>query len=203
MELKQYILEGWVQTDNLSVVEQVFGVDYNEALIWQVAKSVPRTISKSNLSRSGVRGGGVKPWRQKGLGRARAGSNTSPLWRTGGVTFAAAPRHIKYKVNKKMYRSAMKIMLSHLVKKESLNIVSEIKFDDHKTKTALKLLSNLMDKPLLILVKTLDDNVRLAVRNIPTVKCVLVDSLSFMDLAKAHNVLITADAVRYCEEWLS
>ena len=136
MELKQYTLPGLVEAGNISVSDKVFGVEYNEGLVWQVVKSFlagARSGSKSNLSRSDVRGGGIKPWRQKGLGKARAGSNCSPLWRTGGVTFAAKPRDHRVKVNKKMYRAAMRSLFSLLVSKSILHVVKDLSISDHKT----------------------------------------------------------------------
>ena len=205
MELKQYTLPGMKEIEAIEVADSVFGAKYNEGLIWQAVNSylaVARSGSKANKSRSEVRGGGIKPWRQKGLGRARAGSNTSPLWRTGGVTFAAKPRDYGFKMPKKMYRCAIRTLLSRLAELDKLKIVSSVDVKDHKTKSALEVFSGMLDKSLLIVVKEANKNLTLAVRNLPRVSLIEAKKINPVALSKASCVLFTAETVRFCEEWL-
>lgn len=206
MEVKQYKLPGLADAGSIALADDVFDVKYNEGLVWQAITAYlagGRSGSKANLSRSEVRGGGIKPWRQKGLGRARAGSNTSPLWRTGGVTFAAKPRSFKVSMPKKMYRAAMKSFLSNLLRNEVLKVVDDISVTDHKTKTALKMLDGLTDKPLLLVVDNIDSKLELAVRNLPKVILMDVRKSNMVALAKAKNILVTASAIMFFQEWLA
>jgi large subunit ribosomal protein L4 len=205
MELKQYTLPGMIESEVMNVAESVFGAKYNQGLIWQAVNTYlagARSGSKANKSRSEVRGGGIKPWRQKGLGRARAGSNTSPLWRTGGVTFAAKPRNYTLRMPKKMYRCAIRSLLSRLVELNKLKIVASVDVKNHKTKSALETFAGLLDKSLLIVVKDAGKDLTLAVRNLPNVNLIEAKKINPAVLSKASCILFTPETVKFCEEWL-
>lgn len=154
----------------LEVNEVVFGCDYNEPLIHQVVTSylnAGRAGTKAQKTRSEVRGGGIKPWRQKGTGRARAGTIRSPLWRKGGVTFAAKPRSYEQKVNKKMYRGAIRSILSELIRMERLVIVDALTLETPKTKSFIDMLDKLQIKQtVLIITNAVEENLYLASRNL-------------------------------------
>ena len=206
MEVKQYTLPGLVEASQLTLIDGVFDVPFNEGLIWQAVETYlagGRSGSKANLSRGQVRGGGVKPWRQKGLGRARAGSNTSPIWRTGGVTFAAKPRSYTKSMPKKMYRAAMRSLLSDLVRKGVLQVIKDLPVKDHKTKHAQALLGDLTKHPLLILTNDISEHAHLAFRNLPKVTLLNIKQINPVLLSKAHRILATPAAIKFCEEWLS
>ncbi len=186
--------------------DQVFGCDYNEPLVHQVIvafQAGQRQGSKSNLSRSEVSGGGRKPWRQKGTGRARVGTIRSPLWRSGGVTFAAKPRDFSQKVNRKMYRKAMCAILSEQTRQGSLFVTEEIKLEDHKTKTMLAALKPHQWDGVVFVVDQIDENVFLASRNIPKVHVIDVRDLNPLLLYHAPRVVLTKEVVKTLEEQLS
>ena len=206
MEIKQYQLPGFIEGDSIKLSDAVFDVAYNQGLVWQVVNAYlagGRTGNKANKSRSEVRGGGAKPWRQKGLGRARAGSNTSPIWRAGGVTFAAKPRSYVQKLPRKMYREAMRSILSDLVRQGTLSVIKDLPLKDHKTKSAIATLGALAQERVLILLDDVSREVLLSVRNLPTVTVLPIRRVNPVALCRAHRVLITPTGVKFCEEWLS
>lgn len=191
--------------ENLDVSEVIFGQDFNEALVHQVVTAYlagARAGTKAQKNRSAVSGGGAKPWRQKGTGRARAGTIRSPIWVGGGVTFAAAPRDHSQKVNKKMYRGAMRSILSELVRQERLIVVKEVSISAPKTKELLNILSEHGLKEALIVVDSWDNNLYLAARNVPKVDVVDVRNINPVSLIKFDKVIITEGAVRKLEEVL-
>jgi large subunit ribosomal protein L4 len=206
MEIKQYQLPGFIEIDSIELSDAVFDVAYNQGLVWQVVNAYlagGRTGNKANKSRSEVRGGGAKPWRQKGLGRARAGTNTSPIWRSGGVTFAAKPRSYIQKLPRKMYREAMRSILSDLVRQGTLSVIKDLPLKDHKTKSAIATLGALAQERVLILLDDVSREVLLSVRNLPTVTVLPIRRVNPVALCRAHRVLITPTGVKFCEEWLS
>lgn len=190
----------------VQVSEDVFGVAFNEALIHQVLTAFmagSRTGTKAQKNRSEVRGGGKKPWRQKGLGRARAGTIRSPIWRGGGATFAAKPRSYAKKVNKKMYRGAMRSILSELIRQERLRCIDEFKIDEPKTKIAKEKLSELGLEEVLIITDEVTENLYLSTRNIPLVDVIDTSEINPYSLIGFENVLITQNAVEKVESLLS
>lgn len=190
----------------LSVSDDLFGCDFNEALIHQVVVAYMaggRAGTKAQKNRSDVRGGGCKPWRQKGSGRARAGSIRSPLWRTGGVTFAARPRDFTQKVNKRMYRKAMHSILAELNRQERLIIVPEFTMNEPKTKTLVENLKHLGLTEALIVVTAQDANIALSARNLIGVQVVDAATVDPVSLVGANKVLMTVDAVKTLEERLA
>jgi len=190
----------------MQVSDSVFAAEYNEALIHQVLIAFmagSRTGSKSLKSRSEVRGGGRKPWRQKGLGRARAGTIRSPIWRGGGVTFATKPKKYGQKVNKKMYRSAMCSILSELTRQDRLLLVDEIKLDKPKTKDFLENLQEMNLDEALIVTDEVAENLYLAARNIPRVDVIDTVEMNPYRLIRFEKVVVTKGAVEKIEAWLS
>lgn len=190
----------------LSVSDAVFSQEFNEGLVHQVVvayRAGARQGTKAQKNRSDVRGGGKKPWKQKGTGRARAGSSSSPLWRGGGVTFPSVTRDFSQKVNRKMYRSAMRSVFSELLRAGRLKIVESFSVDTHKTKDLLAALSTYGLDKTLILLPEVDKNMALASRNLYTVKACEVSSLSPLDLIAFDHVLVTVDTIKKLEEWLS
>ena len=191
----------------ITVSATTFGRDYNEALIHQVVTAymaASRSGTRAQKTRSEVSGGGIKPWRQKGTGRARAGTIRSPLWRTGGVVFAAKPQDFTQKVNRKMYRGAMCSILSELVRLERLMVVkdTEIALEVPKTKDLLKRLADYGVTEALLVVKNWDTNLYLAARNLHKVEVCEISKLDPLSLVKYKNVIMTEDAVRQIEEVL-
>lgn len=193
-------------TGSVDLADNAFAVDYNEALVHQVVVAYMagrRQGTKSRKSRSEVRGGGAKPWRQKGLGRARAGSIRSPIWRGGGATFAAKPRSFAQKVNRKMYRGAMRSILSELVRQERLVLVEDFVLDKPKTRDMVARVSAWGFKDLLIVTAERDPTLELASRNLGYVSvqhCAEVNPVSLLSFEK---VMMTVDAARRIEERLS
>lgn len=191
--------------DSINVSETVFSNSYNEPLIHQVLIAYmagSRAGTKTNKSRSDVRGGGIKPWRQKGTGRARAGSIRSPIWRGGGVTFAARPRSFKQKVNRKMYSAAMRSIVSELLRQERLKVVDEITISAIKTKELIKKLIQFNCQDVLIITKEDDNDISLASRNVPNVSVIDPSQINPLNLLMFKNVLITVDALKQVEEKL-
>ncbi|SMF96775.1 large subunit ribosomal protein L4 [Methylomagnum ishizawai] len=190
----------------LAVSDAVFGVQYNEALVHQLVVAYMaggRSGTKGQKTRSDVSGGGAKPWRQKGSGRARAGTSRSPLWRTGGVTFAARNRDFSQKLNKKMYRAAMRSIFSELLRQGRLVVATDLSPSEPKTKVLLDKLKGLgVDKGLLI-ADSIDNNLYLAARNIPHIGICDVNSLSPVALVHSEKVVITAEAAKKIEAGLS
>ncbi len=190
----------------LKVSEAVFAADYNEPLVHQVVTAYmagARSGTKAQKNRSDVAGGGAKPFRQKGMGRARAGTVSSPLWRSGGVTFAARPRDYSQKVNRKMYRGAIRSILSELVRQERLIPVSKFEVEAPKTKELVALLDKMEAKEALIIASNPDENLYLAARNLYRVDVCSVEELDPVSLVGFDKVLITEDAVKQLEERLA
>jgi large subunit ribosomal protein L4 len=187
----------------LAVSEATFGQAYNEALVHQVVtayRNAARAGTKRQKSKAEVRGGGKKPWAQKGTGQARAGSSRSPLWRGGGATFAARPRDFSQKVNRKMYRGAIRSMLSELARQDRLVVASDIPLEAPKTRLLAGLLASWKLENVLIVVEALDEKLFLAARNLPHVELIEVAQLNPLSLAAHERVLVTAGAVKLLEE---
>lgn len=191
---------------SLQVADAVFGVDYKPGLIHQVVNAYmagARAGTRAQKTRAEVSGGGAKPWRQKGTGRARAGSSRSPIWRSGGVTFAAKPQDYSQKVNRKMYRGAVRSILSELVRQGRLVVVDDLRVDGPKTKELLALLKRHELSDVLMLTDGLDDNLYLASRNIPKVDVMAVQDVDPVSMVAFDTVLATEAAVKYLEERLA
>ena len=192
-------------TANLDIADSVFAVDFNQALIHQALTAFmagARSGTKAQRNRSDVRGGGKKPWRQKGTGRARAGTIRSPIWRGGGVTFAARPRDYSQKLNKKMYRGAMRSIFSELLRQERLIVIDELTISEPKTKLMLDQLNTLNLKEVLIVTADLTENLLLSVRNIPHVDVIESDEVDPYVLLGFDKVLMTKEAIENIEAWL-
>jgi len=190
----------------LEVSEATFGREFNEALVHQVVvayASGARQGSRAQKTRSEVRGGGKKPWRQKGTGRARAGTIRSPIWVGGGRAFAAKPQDHSQKVNRKMYRGAIKSILSELVRQERLIVVEEFGVDAPKTKALQAKLATLELKDVLIVTPEVDENLFLAARNLYKVDVRDVQGVDPVSLIAFEKVLMTKDAVKQLEEALA
>lgn len=190
----------------VTVSEVAFGKDFNEPLVHQVVTAFlagGRQGSKAQKNRAAVSGGGRKPWRQKGTGRARAGTIRSPLWRGGGVTFAAQPRDFSQKVNRKMYRGALRCILSELVRQERLVVVDEFTVDTPKTKQVAEKLKGLELNNVLIVTDEVNENLYLAVRNLPKVDIRDTSGVDPVSLIAFEKVLITVPALKKLEEALA
>lgn len=191
---------------SIDVSDKVFDAKYNEPLIHQVVTAYlagARAGTKAQKNRAAVAGGGAKPWRQKGTGRARAGTISSPIWRSGGVTFAAQPRSYEQKVNKKMYRGAVRSILSELRRSERLIVVENITLDAPKTKQLVQKLAELDLKDVLIVVKEFDENLFLAARNLYKVDAVDATSVDPVSLIKYEKVVMSIEALKQIEERLA
>ena len=191
----------------LEVSESTFGREFNEALVHQVVvayQSTARAGTKAQKTRSEVSGGGKKPFRQKGTGRARAGSSRSPLWRAGGTIFAAKPQDWTQKVNRKMYRVAMRSILSQLVREDPLLVVGDFKLENHKTKTLVAKLKELDLKNVLIVNGEFDSDLFLASRNLYKVEVCQPGTAEFnpINLINFDKVVMTEAAVKKVEEML-
>jgi large subunit ribosomal protein L4 len=200
MELK---LHG---SGSVKVSDETFGQEYKEALVHQVVTAClagARAGTSQQKSRSDVSGGGIKPWRQKGTGRARAGTIRSPIWTGGGATFASRPRDYTQKINRKMYRAAMRSILSELVRQERLVAVESIGVDAPKTKELAGKLAEMGLDKVLIVTDTADDNLYLAARNLPGVAVCDVASADPVSLVGFDKVLMTTAALGKIEERLS
>jgi large subunit ribosomal protein L4 len=190
---------------DISVSDATFGREFSEALVHQVVTAYlagGRAGTKAQKTRSEVRGGGKKPWRQKGTGRARAGTIRSPIWRGGGATFAATPRDHAQKVNRKMYRGAMQAILSELVRQERLVIVDAFEVASPRTSVLTGKLADLGFEKGLIVTAELDENVYLAARNLPGVYTLDVSGIDPVSLVAADKVIMTVEAVEKIQEWL-
>jgi len=187
----------------LTVSDATFGQDYNETLVHQVVvayRNAGRAGTKRQKSRAEVRGGGKKPHAQKGTGQARAGSSRSPIWRGGGVTFAARPRDFSQKVNRKMYRVAIRSMLSELVRQDRLVVTDEIALEAPKTQLLATKLSGWSLSNVLIVVEALDEKLFLAARNLKHVELIEVAQINPLSLVEHERVLMTVGAVKLLEE---
>ena len=191
---------------SVDVAETAFGAEFNEALVHQVVTAYlagARAGTKAQKNRSEARGGGAKPWRQKGTGRARVGTIRSPIWVGGGRAFAAKPRDYEQKVNKKMYRAGLRSILSELVRQDRLVVVKELELEAPKTKLLATKLKELELDNVLILNEAFDEKVFLAARNLPHVGICDVASLDPVVLIRFEKVLVTLPALKLIEERLS
>jgi large subunit ribosomal protein L4 len=190
----------------VSVSDTVFGVEYNESLVHQVVVAYmngARQGTKKQKTRAEVRGGGRKPWKQKGTGQARAGTIRSPLWRTGGRTFAAVPRDHSQKVNKKMYRGALRAIVSELARQGHLLVAEEFTLDKPRTKGLVEKLAKLGSSDILIVTDAVDQNLMLSARNLHRVDVTDVEGLNPVALLAREKVLVTQAALKKLEAWLS
>ena len=189
----------------IDVCERTFGGEFNETLVHQAVVAYMaggRQGSKKQKTRSEVSGGGKKPWRQKGTGRARAGTIRSPIWRGGGTTFAARPQDHSQKLNKKMYRAAMRSILSELLRQDRLVVVEDFSVDAPKTKALLGKLDTLGLQDVLIVSENVEQNLYLAARNLPHVDVRDVQASDPVSLIAYDKVLMTVSAVKKFEEML-
>lgn len=205
MELNIATLEGG-SAGKVQVSETAFGRAYNEDLVHQAVTaylSGARQGSRAQKTRSEVSGGGKKPWKQKGSGRARAGSTRSPIWRTGGVTFAARPQDHSQKLNRKMYRAALQSILSELARQDRLVVVDSIQLEQPKTKLLQQKLSALKLDNVLIVSDEVTENLYLSARNLPNVDVRDVNGADPVSLVRFEKVLITVPAVKKFDEVLA
>ena len=189
----------------LQVSEAAFGREFNEALVHQVLnayRAAGRAGTKAQKTRAEVRGGGRKPWAQKGTGQARAGSNRSPIWVGGGRAFAAKPRSFEQKVNRKMYRGAIRAMLSELARLERLVVAEQLALEAPKTRLLAGQLKSWSLESVLIVVEALDEKLFLAARNLPHVELIEAAALNPLSLMRHDKVLMTVGAVKMVEERL-
>ena len=203
MQTKVYNLEGQ-EVEEITLADEVFGVSYNEALIHQAVVTYlanQRQGTKSTLTRAEVAGGGRKPWKQKGTGRARQGSIRSPQWVKGGIALGPKPRSYKYTVNKKERRLAIRSVLSSKVLENNLVVFDKAEMKEIKTKDMVKTLANLkVEGKTLILLPEKNENVQKSARNITGVKTTLVNTINVYDLLKYNKLVVTVDAVKKLEE---
>ena len=205
MELN-IVKPGNAAAGTVSVSETTFAREYNEALVHQVVTAYlagGRQGTKAQKTRSEVAGGGKKPWRQKGTGRARAGTIRSPIWRSGGTTFAAKPQDHSHKVNKKMYRAAMRSILSELARTDRLVVVESFDMEQPKTKLLLEQLKGFGMENVLIVANAVDQNLYLAARNLHKVDVCDVDAADPVSLIAFDKVMVTVDALKKFEEALA
>jgi len=182
--------------------DAIFAASFNESLVHQVVTAYlagQRAGTKAQKRRSDVRGGGAKPWAQKGTGRARAGTSRGPLWVGGGRTFAARPRNFEQKVNRKMYRAAMRSMLSELLRQERLVLVESFAVDAPKTKAAKAMLAELGVERGLIVVEAFDENLWLATRNLHEISCLEAGEVDPVSLVANDRIIMTAAAAKLIE----
>jgi large subunit ribosomal protein L4 len=195
------------QAEDVQVSDATFARAYNESLVHQVVTAymaAGRAGTKAQKTKAEVRGGGIKPWRQKGTGQARAGSIRSPIWVGGGRAFAAKPRDFAQKVNRKMYRAAIQTMLSELARQDRFVAVNGIELDAPKTKLLVQKLAELsLGDNVLVLIEGHDEKLELAARNLPYVDVLPVGSLDPVSLARHDKVVATVGAVRMLEERLA
>lgn len=200
-------LTGDKSAQTVDVNEGLLDVPFNESLIHEVVTAYLASVrqgTKAQKTRSEVSGGGIKPWRQKGTGRARAGSIRSPLWRKGGVIFAAKPRDYTKKVNKKAYRKAFCSILSELRRQERLIVIESMPAVEPKTKEMVKLLASLgLERDVLIIVSELSEALYLAARNLPKVNVCDVLDIDPVSLVAHDKVVVTAEALKIFEEQFS
>ncbi len=205
MKLAVVTATGNKASKDVEVSEAAFGAAYNEPLVHQVVNAYmagTRRGTRAQKSRAQVSGGGAKPWRQKGTGRARAGSIRSPIWRSGGVTFAARPKDYSQKVNRKMYRGAMRSIFSELVRQERLVILDEFSVDAPKTKELTAKLKRLGLQDVLIVTVEFEENLALAARNLHWMTYIEANQINPVSLIAFDRVLITVPALKHVEERL-
>jgi large subunit ribosomal protein L4 len=206
MELKLTTATGRDSKNSVELSDSNFGREFNEALVHQVVTAymaAARSGTKAQKNRAAVRGGGAKPWRQKGTGRARAGTIRSPLWRGGGKTFAATNRDYSQKVNRKMYRGALQAILSELVRQERLVLVESFSVETPKTKQLNEKLKGMGLSNVLIVSHEVDDNLYLSARNLPHVHVVEAKRVDPVSLIGVEKVVMTVAAVKELEEMLA
>jgi len=206
MELNLTTAAGKASKKTVEVSDVLFAADYNEGLVHQVVTAYlagGRSGTRAQKTRSQVRGGGSKPWRQKGSGRARAGTIRSPLWRTGGVTFAAKPQDWSQKVNRKMYRAGMRSILSELARQERLVVLDDFNLEQAKTKLLVSHLNALGLDSVLIVTEKLTENLFLAARNLYKVGLCEASAVDPVSLVRFEKVLITVAALKQIEESLT
>ncbi len=201
-------MELQVQNDSsgLAVSAELFATEFNETLVHQVVTAYmagARAGTKAQKNRADVRGGGRKPWKQKGTGRARAGTIRSPIWRGGGKTFAAVPRDFSQKVNRKMYRGAMRAIVAELQRQERLVVVKDFALAEPKTKLLVAELAKLGVSKALLITATANEQLELASRNIPYIDVCLAGDLNPLDLVAHEKIVMTVDAVKQVEEMLA
>ena len=195
-----------VNGGSVELAESAFAREYNEALVHQVVvafMAAGRQGSRAQKNRSAVSGGGKKPWRQKGTGRARAGTTRSPIWRSGGVTFAARPQDHSTKVNRKMYRGALRCIVSELIRQQRLVAVESFAVEAPKTKELIAQLKDLEISNGLIITEEVDENLFLAARNVKSVDVRDVEGIDPVSLISYDKVLITVPALKKLEEVLA
>ncbi|MCU7905607.1 MAG: 50S ribosomal protein L4 [Candidatus Thiodiazotropha sp. (ex Epidulcina cf. delphinae)] len=195
-----------VGAQTLQVSDEIFGAEFKQSLIHQVVSAYmagARAGTKAQKNRAAVRGGGAKPFRQKGTGRARAGTSRSPIWRSGGVNFAAAPRSYAQKVNRKMYRGAVRSILSELNRQDRLIVVDEISVSQPKTKELVNKLKEMDLSDVLVISVNPDENLYLAARNLYGVDVRDVGEIDPVSLVAYEKVLVTEGAVKKLEERLA
>lgn len=208
MELQVKNTSGAV-TGQLTVADEVFARTFNEPLVHQIVVAYQaggRAGTRAQKTRAEVRGGGAKPWRQKGTGRARAGSSRGPIWRGGGVTFAAKPQDHSQKVNKKMYRAAIRSIFSELLRQDRLLVVEALELPEIKTKQMIAQLTMLGlagQRRVLLVSEEIDLNLYLSARNLGHVALSDVAALDPVSLVGADTVVITAGALQRVGEWLA
>jgi large subunit ribosomal protein L4 len=204
--MKLKLVNKTAQAGELQVSDATFAREFNETLVHQVVvayMAAGRAGTKRQLSKSEVRGGGRKPWGQKGTGGARAGSIRSPIWVGGGRAFAARPRDYSQKVNRKMYRAALQVMLSELARHDRLSVVESLEIEAPKTKLLLTKLKELGLEKVLVLIEGFDEKLELAARNLPYVDVLPAASVDPLSLVSYDNVLATVGAIRVLEEKLA
>ena len=191
---------------SIDVSEAVFGLSFNETLVHQLVTRYlagARSGTKAQKNRAAVSGGGIKPWRQKGTGRARAGTMSSPIWRSGGVTFAAQPRSFEQKLNKKMFRAGIRSILSELLRQDRLVVSGDIYPETPKTKELVSKLQKVNANKVLIIADRIDQNLEFASRNIPNLEVTTAEYLSPVLLVSAEKVITTEKALKQLEERLA
>ena len=206
MELNLTTATGRASKNSVELSDATFGAEFNEPLVHQVVTAYlagARAGTKAQKNRAAVRGGGAKPWRQKGTGRARAGTIRSPLWRSGGKTFPAQPRDFSQKVNKKMYRRALQSIMAELIRQERLLVVEKFGVDAPKTKQLAEKLKGMGLDNALIVSHEVDDNLFLSARNLSNVDVRQADRIDPVSLVGFEKVLITVPAVKKIEEMLA
>ncbi|UDG79363.1 50S ribosomal protein L4 [Candidatus Ecksteinia adelgidicola] len=189
----------------LTISESIFCCKFNEALVHQVITSYAsgaRQGTRAQKNRGEITGSNKKPWKQKGTGRARSGSTKSPIWRSGGVTFAAKPQDYSQKINKKMYRGALKSILSELIRQNRLIVVEKFFIRSHKTKLLLKKLKDITLDNALVVMNVVNQDLYLASRNLHNVNICNVDNINPINLISFKNVVLTVDAIKKIEEKL-
>ena len=197
-----YNIEG-KKVKSVDLKEEIFGIEPNEAVVHSVLVNFlanQRQGTQSTKTRAEVRGGGRKPWRQKGTGRARQGSIRAPQWMKGGIALGPKPRSYKYAIPKKMRQLAIKSVLTSKVEEKELIVVDKLELKEIKTKEMAKVLENLKTKKALIVLSEKNLNVQASARNIENVKTALVNTINVYDLLKYDNLVVTEDAIKKLEE---